>query len=772
MIDVACGCKHSPADASGKPCVHALELSRLRIDMVSMSRTLGEERALRHVMEQQLQLSEAQSLAQRRHFIMSGSLLILGVTGMGVSVFVQVLALAFSVNPSSHGYLQATAFVSGVLILLSATPRDTWLVRVIGGLGLAATLSWCVLSLSLLSVKLASQQCVFANMSTCRRLSWLRAVDGMLLFLVFLNFCYSLRTKRGTRRTSPGELLAWSCMHLGRIVGVIAFVLLWPALWSAKKEEVAFTFSARTALQLYWTASVVYFSVTAAATVVVFVAPVVFLDDELVYEPAIVSQAVAAIVSALCCAACTHANRARVHNALASVGTRAEATAAAGVASFIGDLGPAKAMAMAQRRLRAIPFSALRPADLVCEDLNSQSRRKPPSALQSSLRSVRSSLRGLMYGGSGREAESVRATDQLGVRARTSVNAKSSGNLKTSQRSATCLRPHSSNESCELSSKCREADAVNVQDAEDAADTEDAEDDTLPDVMRRCGVESESFDVESNDCDDEFDDKVATGQATRDLFKLTVKAKLGQIDAFVSHSWSDDPVAKWETLERWAQGFERKHGRTPLLWLDKACIKQSDIASDLACLPVFLSGCKELLVLAGSTYCERLWCVVEVFTFLKMGGHLRRIVLLPFAPKRSRTTDSAPISAADLYAGFASFDASTAKCSNEADRQRMLDAIEAGFGSIDCFSSLVSSIFGDASRPAMVRSRSYTIMSACSNVARITRISAGSSSYNRKVIGINDRPGAANAGFVLQQGDSLPQSSPSRRSMKKVHPDA
>ena len=40
---------------------------------------------------------------------------------------------------------------------------------------------------------------------------------------------------------------------------------------------------------------------------------------------------------------------------------------------------------------------------------------------------------------------------------------------------------------------------------------------------------------------------------------------------------------------------------------DKACIAQDDIQANLACLPVFLAGCKELLVLAGATYSTRLW---------------------------------------------------------------------------------------------------------------------------------------------------------------------
>lgn len=39
----------------------------------------------------------------------------------------------------------------------------------------------------------------------------------------------------------------------------------------------------------------------------------------------------------------------------------------------------------------------------------------------------------------------------------------------------------------------------------------------------------------------------------------------------------------------------------------QACINQADIAANLACLPVFLSGCRELLCLAGATYATRLW---------------------------------------------------------------------------------------------------------------------------------------------------------------------
>ncbi len=45
----------------------------------------------------------------------------------------------------------------------------------------------------------------------------------------------------------------------------------------------------------------------------------------------------------------------------------------------------------------------------------------------------------------------------------------------------------------------------------------------------------------------------------------------------------------------------------------QACIDQTNIDASLQSLPIFLSGCKELLVLAGQTYPTRLWCVLEMF---------------------------------------------------------------------------------------------------------------------------------------------------------------
>ena len=48
--------------------------------------------------------------------------------------------------------------------------------------------------------------------------------------------------------------------------------------------------------------------------------------------------------------------------------------------------------------------------------------------------------------------------------------------------------------------------------------------------------------------------------------------------------------------------LQRKHGREPILWLDKVYINQSDIARALKGLPVFVFSCKRLMILAGNTY--------------------------------------------------------------------------------------------------------------------------------------------------------------------------
>eukprot|EP00927_Polykrikos_kofoidii_P065705 TRINITY_DN6143_c0_g1_i1.p1 TRINITY_DN6143_c0_g1~~TRINITY_DN6143_c0_g1_i1.p1 ORF type:complete len:272 (-),score=29.06 TRINITY_DN6143_c0_g1_i1:161-883(-) len=102
------------------------------------------------------------------------------------------------------------------------------------------------------------------------------------------------------------------------------------------------------------------------------------------------------------------------------------------------------------------------------------------------------------------------------------------------------------------------------------------------------------------------------GPGGDDLYSLSEPCHLGDCDAFVSHSWSDNGLQKWEALRSWCDDFVQAQGYQPRLWIDKLCISQTEIVTDLRCLPVFIAGCKRLLIISGPTYPTRLWCAMEV----------------------------------------------------------------------------------------------------------------------------------------------------------------
>lgn len=117
--------------------------------------------------------------------------------------------------------------------------------------------------------------------------------------------------------------------------------------------------------------------------------------------------------------------------------------------------------------------------------------------------------------------------------------------------------------------------------------------------------------------------------------------------------------------------------------LDKACINQKNIANDLLGLPVYLAGCNELLIIAGPSYTGRLWCIIEVFTFLKMGGSIDRITLIPIDVDEKK----------DVKTLFDDVDVSTSRCYKEDDRQRLLGIVQTGFGNFDQFNTIVRDVF-------------------------------------------------------------------------------
>ena len=119
-------------------------------------------------------------------------------------------------------------------------------------------------------------------------------------------------------------------------------------------------------------------------------------------------------------------------------------------------------------------------------------------------------------------------------------------------------------------------------------------------------------------------------------------------------------------------------------------------------LPVHLGGCRELLILAGPTYTNRrvgeswcyggsllllprllsllpalrLWCVVELFCFLKNGGDIDRVTVLPVVEADGADADGTVADAtATLRRELGRFSVERARCSQERDTQKLLGCI-------------------------------------------------------------------------------------------------
>lgn len=157
-----------------------------------------------------------------------------------------------------------------------------------------------------------------------------------------------------------------------------------------------------------------------------------------------------------------------------------------------------------------------------------------------------------------------------------------------------------------------------------------------------------------------------------ELGKLTRRARFGCVDVFLSHSWHDDPVAKFNALQSWRRNFKETHkGEEPKLWFDKYCIDQARIEDSLASMPVYLAGCEKLLVLCGKTYLKRLWCIVELFVFIEMGGLPENIEILFLSGNGDDELNGIRESAE-------SFQILEARCESEYDTQRLRPVLEAG----------------------------------------------------------------------------------------------
>jgi len=184
---------------------------------------------------------------------------------------------------------------------------------------------------------------------------------------------------------------------------------------------------------------------------------------------------------------------------------------------------------------------------------------------------------------------------------------------------------------------------------------------------------------------------------------LTEQGSLGHVDAFLSHSWHDDVDKKWLVLQEWREEFKRNHkGKEPRLWIDKYCIDQNNIDDSLACLPIYLAGCTKLLILCGTTYLKRLWCLVEIFVFQEMGGQQSNmeVRLLDHSQRRSVISDESMKQQQTMMASatfqqvqdqLENFDPREAACFTDYDTLRLHGVIEAT--GCDRIAKLVTTVF-------------------------------------------------------------------------------
>lgn len=176
-------------------------------------------------------------------------------------------------------------------------------------------------------------------------------------------------------------------------------------------------------------------------------------------------------------------------------------------------------------------------------------------------------------------------------------------------------------------------------------------------------------------------------RASSSLYELSAPCALGECDVFFSHSWHDDGKAKWAALCGWCEDFKKRHNRSPKLWFDKVCIDQTQIQSDLACLPIFIAGCENLLICSGATYTSRLWCCVELFVYVQMKLS-ESVVNKPYILPLGRDEQDR----AQVLARWQHFDASQCQCFDQNDKERIFSIIRTFPGGVTEFNEHVKKV--------------------------------------------------------------------------------
>ena len=167
------------------------------------------------------------------------------------------------------------------------------------------------------------------------------------------------------------------------------------------------------------------------------------------------------------------------------------------------------------------------------------------------------------------------------------------------------------------------------------------------------------------------------------LFQSSQLAALHSGDAFVSHSWRDDSQASWGALVAWCHQFKIATGREPKIWFDRCCVNQQDeqIVDSIACLPIYIASCNSFVILYGQSYFHRLWCVMELFSYVFMGGNVASIqIVVRSGDERQMLQD------------ITDFDVHKCSCLDPQDKDMFLGIIETSFFGLDGFNIAVRDI--------------------------------------------------------------------------------
>jgi hypothetical protein len=161
----------------------------------------------------------------------------------------------------------------------------------------------------------------------------------------------------------------------------------------------------------------------------------------------------------------------------------------------------------------------------------------------------------------------------------------------------------------------------------------------------------------------------AKGSFEQDAVTSLLALPMASAEYYVVHGKHDDPQAKHDALAGWVSEFESAHdGRSPSIYLGGMCSDLSPLEL-LAHMPAYLARSERLLVLAGPALPEQLWCAMECYAWVALGGCIENIEVVIVA--------STPASVRAVVSAFDAFHVMYSLSNDDTDtRRRLMAAIE------------------------------------------------------------------------------------------------